>query len=272
MSKEVFSALDDHLWQLTYRWALRSHPNKPKHWVVDRYFGRVQPVQARQLGVRRPRQRRLPAPVRLDEDRPAPAGQGHGITRRPRPGPVLGRAATQERPAGRPHPAPAAVRSTDAARSAARSCSTPTGPQTPREWEQWITGPPEGDPQATHRRRAQPRRTTGPRTASSTPTADRQTTAAEQVQHVYQPGRPRGLLEPDAVKRARPVLRGPGRSNGLRLPDRVFMASPPRSMIPTSCRAPGLAPVLALAERAGLHRLVAEHVRIDRAGGGERRI
>jgi RNA-directed DNA polymerase len=39
VSKEVFSTVDDHLWQLTYRWALRSHPNKPKHWVVARYFG-----------------------------------------------------------------------------------------------------------------------------------------------------------------------------------------------------------------------------------------
>lgn len=31
---------------------------------------------------------------------------------------------------------------------------------------------------------------------------------------------PLGLLEPDAVKVARPVLRGPGSSNGLGLPDK----------------------------------------------------
>jgi RNA-directed DNA polymerase len=36
---KVFSTVDDHLWRLTYRWALRSHPNKSKHWVVARYFG-----------------------------------------------------------------------------------------------------------------------------------------------------------------------------------------------------------------------------------------
>jgi RNA-directed DNA polymerase len=40
VSKEVFSEVDNHLWLLTYRWALRAHPNKPKPWVTDRYFGK----------------------------------------------------------------------------------------------------------------------------------------------------------------------------------------------------------------------------------------
>jgi RNA-directed DNA polymerase len=40
VSTEVFSMLDHHLWQLTYKWATHTHPNKPKHWVVDQYFGR----------------------------------------------------------------------------------------------------------------------------------------------------------------------------------------------------------------------------------------
>ena len=39
VSKEVFSAIDHYLWGRLYRWALRAHPNKSKHWVVDRYFG-----------------------------------------------------------------------------------------------------------------------------------------------------------------------------------------------------------------------------------------
>jgi RNA-directed DNA polymerase len=39
VSKEIFSALDHYVWQLTYRWALRAHPNKPKRWVTARYFG-----------------------------------------------------------------------------------------------------------------------------------------------------------------------------------------------------------------------------------------
>jgi RNA-directed DNA polymerase len=39
VSKEAFSAVDNHLWGHLYRWALRTHPNKSRHWVVDRYFG-----------------------------------------------------------------------------------------------------------------------------------------------------------------------------------------------------------------------------------------
>ncbi|MET8030795.1 group II intron reverse transcriptase/maturase [Streptomyces avermitilis] len=40
VSKEVFASLDSYLWQLTYRWALRRHPKKSKHWITNRYFGR----------------------------------------------------------------------------------------------------------------------------------------------------------------------------------------------------------------------------------------
>jgi RNA-directed DNA polymerase len=40
VSSRTFSALDDHLWALTYKWATRSHANKPKKWIVDRYFGK----------------------------------------------------------------------------------------------------------------------------------------------------------------------------------------------------------------------------------------
>src|SRR5215211_6941418 len=39
VSSEVFSALDDYMWKLTYRWARHSHPNKSRWWVVDRYYG-----------------------------------------------------------------------------------------------------------------------------------------------------------------------------------------------------------------------------------------
>ena len=40
VSSEVFTALDNYLWTLIYKWAKHSHPNKPKHWVAARYFGR----------------------------------------------------------------------------------------------------------------------------------------------------------------------------------------------------------------------------------------
>ena len=37
---EIFGDLDSYLWRLTYKWAVRSHANKPKSWVLARYFGK----------------------------------------------------------------------------------------------------------------------------------------------------------------------------------------------------------------------------------------
>ncbi len=40
VSSAIFNALDNHVWKLTYKWAKHTHPNKPKTWIVRRYFGR----------------------------------------------------------------------------------------------------------------------------------------------------------------------------------------------------------------------------------------
>jgi RNA-directed DNA polymerase len=40
VSSRVFAALTHHLWKLTYKWACWSHPNKPKRWIVRRYYGK----------------------------------------------------------------------------------------------------------------------------------------------------------------------------------------------------------------------------------------
>jgi RNA-directed DNA polymerase len=40
VSAEVFSALDHYVFRLTYKWAVFRHPNKPKRWIVGRYFGK----------------------------------------------------------------------------------------------------------------------------------------------------------------------------------------------------------------------------------------
>ena len=62
---------------------------------------RVQLIPARSVGVRRPRQRRLPDQVRLDEDHPAHVGQGLGVPGRPGLSRLLGGPATsRETPAG----------------------------------------------------------------------------------------------------------------------------------------------------------------------------
>jgi RNA-directed DNA polymerase len=39
-SSKVFAALDTHLWRLTYKWACHRHSDKPKVWIIARYFGR----------------------------------------------------------------------------------------------------------------------------------------------------------------------------------------------------------------------------------------
>src|SRR5258708_12091363 len=39
VSKQTYVHLDTHMWKLAFSWAKRSHPNKPRRWVVDRHFG-----------------------------------------------------------------------------------------------------------------------------------------------------------------------------------------------------------------------------------------
>jgi RNA-directed DNA polymerase len=43
VSKKTFTSVDDYLWKLTYKWACRSHPGKPKSWIIRRYFGQFNP-------------------------------------------------------------------------------------------------------------------------------------------------------------------------------------------------------------------------------------
>jgi RNA-directed DNA polymerase len=45
VSKRVYAGLDDYMWKLTYKWATYSHPNKPRFWVTGRYFGQFNPAR-----------------------------------------------------------------------------------------------------------------------------------------------------------------------------------------------------------------------------------
>lgn len=45
VSKSTFSALDNYLWQLLYKWACFRHPGKPKRWIAQRYFGQFHPTR-----------------------------------------------------------------------------------------------------------------------------------------------------------------------------------------------------------------------------------
>jgi RNA-directed DNA polymerase len=40
VSSEAFAKLDRYVWQLTYKWAKRTHQKKSRHWIIHRYFGR----------------------------------------------------------------------------------------------------------------------------------------------------------------------------------------------------------------------------------------
>jgi RNA-directed DNA polymerase len=40
VSSHVFDGLDHYMWRLLYRWAGRSHWNKPRRRIVKRYFGK----------------------------------------------------------------------------------------------------------------------------------------------------------------------------------------------------------------------------------------
>jgi RNA-directed DNA polymerase len=46
VSTRVFADLSEYLWKLTYKWACWSHDNKPKHWIVDRYFRKFDKFRA----------------------------------------------------------------------------------------------------------------------------------------------------------------------------------------------------------------------------------
>lgn len=39
VSSDVFHKLDRYLWTLIYRWAILAHRKKPRHWIIQRYFG-----------------------------------------------------------------------------------------------------------------------------------------------------------------------------------------------------------------------------------------
>ena len=85
IAKRTFCALDDHVWRITYRWAKRRHPNKTRHWVVNRYFG---VDRGGRLGpVRRPAPASAP---QRNQSVPLREGQGQSQSLRSEPARLLG--------------------------------------------------------------------------------------------------------------------------------------------------------------------------------------
>lgn len=100
VSSEIFASLDNHMWQLAYKWA-RHTPEKVETLDNLQILRPFQPVQAGPVGVRRPRHRPIPPEIRLDKNRQAPAGPPGRFPGRPGTRRLLGPQATQEpAPAG----------------------------------------------------------------------------------------------------------------------------------------------------------------------------
>jgi RNA-directed DNA polymerase len=71
VATDTFRKLDRYLWQLLYKWALYRHNHRPRHQIVAPVLRPVPPAPERPVSIGRPGIRRLPAPVRVDENRPA---------------------------------------------------------------------------------------------------------------------------------------------------------------------------------------------------------
>jgi RNA-directed DNA polymerase len=219
--RREFSRLSDYMWKLTYKWAKYSHPNKPPRWVSSRYFGMFCPSRRdkwvfgdRATGVyllkhawTRSRPHIL-VKGRVSPDDPDLIGYW---AQRRRKGSALD-SATRTLLARQGNRCP---------HCGSHLLDTTHLPASPEEWEHWWLGITRQDLQDAPSARGASQRPGTPRAtlclihASCHRRARRNGTGA---QH-FNPRRPRGLLEPDAGKPARPVLRGPGRSNAPRLPD-----------------------------------------------------
>ena len=51
VSKATFNRIDKILWDLTFKWARRRHPQKGKRWILQKYFKRVKGVNHRFAGI-----------------------------------------------------------------------------------------------------------------------------------------------------------------------------------------------------------------------------
>ena len=226
VSSETFSALDDYVWKLTYKWATYSHPNKSKRWVVKRYFGmfnrsrrdkwvfgdRASGVYMLKFAWTRIIRHQL---VRARHPPMTPPWPSTGPTAAKMRPPTIGKARwglykTQD---GRCPICGDRLQPAD------------DPPPTPREWERWL---------ATNRKTIKIAMHKDGRREEQTPSLHthfhRRHTASNDngTSTPCPPASPRGLLEPDAVKVARPVLRGAGRSNASGLPGGEVLLLVPR--------------------------------------------
>jgi RNA-directed DNA polymerase len=141
VSKRVFSSLDNYLWKLLYKWAKRSHANKPKPWIVKRYFGQFNPARQdkwvfgdRKSGAYLPklawtpivRHQMIPGPASPDD----PDLAQYWADRRRKSKPPLDRSTLRllQKQGG------------DCPLCGDQLLHAEREPHSPREWEHWFTG------------------------------------------------------------------------------------------------------------------------------------
>src|SRR3954447_12161593 len=136
----------------------------PQESTVDRapLLRRLPPHPGRPVDLRRPRQRRLPPPLRLDTDRPARTGPGRYSPDDPALAPDWADRRRKSRP---PQLAPSWERLIRAQHGRCPACGLPLlhtdqPPDSPSQWEQWYRtvrralthqGPTPGSRPTTHR-------------------------------------------------------------------------------------------------------------------------
>ena len=208
VSSEVFAALDHYLWKLTYKWAKHSHPNKPTRWIVRRYFGKFCKSRNDQwvFGDRDSGAYML----RFSWTKIVRHQMVRGTSSPDDPALALYWASRRRK--GPRQLDIASLRLLQAQHSRCPICTellldADRPPQSPREWEQWLAVT----------RKAIIHNAVVLR-ADGTPDEAtfrllhahcyRRYAAAARARHFCPPASPRGLPEPDAWKRARPVSEG----------------------------------------------------------------
>jgi RNA-directed DNA polymerase len=212
VSSQVFGALDHYLWQLTYKWARFSHANKPTDWVVRRYT-----TGSTRTGVTDGcSATATAAPTCTSSRGPTSSDTRWSKARRPRTTPSwpsTGPNGGARRPCRSTRPAGGSSqpRTINARSVGTRCCPTVTG-RKPH-----ASGSDGWRPPA----RRSPRPSTGKTTrrTNTNPVSYTPIAASAIARHFCPPAPLRGLLEPDARKRARPGSEGAGLSNASGLPD-----------------------------------------------------
>jgi hypothetical protein len=201
-----------HVWRLVNKWARHTHPNKPNGWVTSRYFGRFnESRQDRWVFGDRESGRYLTKFAWTRIVRHQLVIKGASVD-----DPALTEYWALRRRRNKPPLSPLLLRLLQRQHGRCPLCGSlllhaDRQSQSPHEWEQWM--------RAIRTAVRANALTTAPNGSQSDDPVASRLTPVHGDQPLWLPVGLQGLLEPDAVNAARPVLRGVWRSNAPHLPD-----------------------------------------------------